>query len=193
MEIIMERFLMYINKLKSNPVYFCILTVVLGIVLLFFPGITLNVLCNIFGTLITIKGILTLIEYWKYRHTATSSNKLIIGILELIAGFNFVMISYLLIQIISSVLGVFIMYKGSKQFSNAMESKKYYNRSWIWMLVLSVITIILGFAMIFLKLFLPNLIIKAIGICLIYTGITSFIISNHINKEESTLIDDDEV
>lgn len=188
----MEKFLSYVDRLKNNPVYFSVITVVSGIVLLLFPGVTLNVLCNIFGTLITLKGIVTLIEYWKQRRTLPNSNKLIIGIIEIIAGFNFVMISYLLIQIISSVLGIFIMYKGTKQYQIAMESKKYYNKSWIWMLILAVITIALGFAMIFLKLFLPNLIIKAIGVCLIYTGIASFIISSHINKEESTLLDDDE-
>ncbi len=188
----MEKILNFISRLKSNPVYFTVLLVGFGLVLLLFPGVTLDILCSILGAVVTIKGIITLIEYWKQRTTLPNSNKLILGIVEIIAGFNFVMISYLLIQIVSSVLGIYVMYKGSKQFSNAMESKKYYDKSWVWMAILAVITIILGFAMIFLKMFLPNLIIKAIGICLIYTGITSFIISSHAQKEKNTLFDDDE-
>ncbi|MBO5454725.1 MAG: DUF308 domain-containing protein [Clostridia bacterium] len=187
----MDKISKLIYTVKNNPVYLSAFFIAFGLILLLFPGATLDILCAVFGIIITIKGILNIVEY--SRAKTQNQSKLIFGIIEIIAGLNFVMISYLIVSFISSVFGIYVMYNGSKQFQKAMESKKYNDKNWVWMAVLSVITIIFGFVMIFIKMFLPTLIIKIIGLCLIYNGITNFIIASHMKKEQDSLIDDDEI
>lgn len=190
----MQKILNLLKKIRSNKAYLSLFFILFGLVLIFFPYMTLEILSAICGICVAINGIFTIIDYFKNKsQTKFGTFSLISGIIQIVIGLNFVVAAYMIVSLISSVFGIFLIYNGIKQIQTARENKRYYNSNSLWMHVFGTATIVIGSIMTFLKPFLlPGLILKIIGICLIYYGISILVIAHFNKKDESVLIDDDE-
>jgi len=190
----MQKILTFINNFINNKVYSSVFFIVFGLFLIFFPFMTLEILSAICGVLVVIKGIFTIIDYCKNKaYVPMGGFTLFAGIIEIIIGLNFVVAAYMIMSLISTIFGIFLIYNGIKQIKSAGENDRYYNKNRFWTHFFGVFTTVLGFVMTFLRPFmLPGLILKVIGICLVYYGISILIVAHFNKKDEDSLFDDDE-
>ena len=187
----MKFFLDFMEKAKKDTLYLSVVFIVTGFILIIFPNLTLNVFCMVLGALIIASGINSIIKNVRDKENQNSFS-LILGVFLVIIGINFISVASLFVNIIASIFGILIIINGIRQIKDALEKKKYYDKNWLWMLVLAIITVAFGLAITIINPYtLSGILIKVMGICLIYCGVTNLIIHQQIKKDLDSLSDDE--
>lgn len=154
--------------MKKYDLLTSIILLVLGILLLFIPGDIVTTVIKIFGIVIVIVGVLSIINSSKNK---TNSTDLVYGILITILGIVFISNPQVIASIIPFILGVWIIIKSlfRLQFVSTIKST---NGDYIKLLVINLITLILGIVLVFNPFKGAETLVRIIGIFLIvYSGL----------------------
>ena len=169
------------SQLKKSKLIAGIVAALLGGVLLFWPGLTMELICQFVGAALGITGILTAAVFFTQpKESPFRAASLIAGIpLALLGLFIFLRPSFL-IEFIPVVVGVVILMDG---VANLMETfglmKQGYSKWWI-SLIFAVLTIALGIVLLMQPFGVAKVIIQAIGIIILYNGLSDIFIASRI-------------
>ncbi|MBR2548332.1 MAG: DUF308 domain-containing protein [Eubacterium sp.] len=172
------------SQLKKSKIIAGIMSAVLGAVLLFWPGLTMALLCQFVGAFLGITGVLTALVYFTQpKDSPFRAGSLIAGIpLALIGLFIFLNPTFLG-EFIPVFAGVIILMDG---LANLMETlglmKQGYSRWWL-SLIFAVLTILLGVLLIMRPFNAVSVIMQAIGIIMLYNGLSDIFIASRIKTE----------
>lgn len=145
-----------------------ILVFLSGLVILFWPGLTLVVIAEIAGVLLLIGGIFDLISYIRLRKTELSSGwALVNAICSLILGLMFLLHPIVTASVIPLLAGVFVIIYGVMAIVAAF-SLRNAGTGWGLMLVNGIVSVICGFMFIFM----PESFAIFLGIFLMMRGVT---------------------
>ena len=134
----------------SSPIVY----IVLGALLLLFPGTALKWAMTIAGLFFIVSGIFDLVK-----------SNLFGGIFNLIIGIVILALGWTIVGVVLLVLGVFIAIKGLLALLAALKRKK----KSIFAIVVAVVTIIVGIALAFGNAL--DALVKLVGIVLIIDGV----------------------
>ena len=169
------------SQLKKSKLIAGIISALLGGVLLFWPGLTMGLICQFVGAALGITGILTAAVFFTQpKESPFRAASLIAGIpLALLGLFIFLRPSFL-IEFIPVVVGVIILMDG---VANLMETfglmKQGYSKWWI-SLIFAVLTIALGIVLLMQPFGVAKVIMQAIGIIILYNGLSDIFIASRI-------------
>ncbi len=169
------------SQLKKSKLIAGIVAALLGGVLLFWPGLTMELICQFVGAALGITGILTAAVFFTQpKESPFRAASLIAGIpLALLGLFIFLRPSFL-IEFIPVVVGVIILMDG---VANLMETfglmKQGYSKWWI-SLIFAVLTIALGIVLLMQPFGVAKVIMQAIGIIILYNGLSDIFIASRI-------------
>lgn len=169
------------SQLKKSKLIAGIISALLGGVLLFWPGLTMELICQFVGAALGITGILTAAVFFTQpKESPFRAASLIAGIpLALLGLFIFLRPSFL-IEFIPVVVGVIILMDG---VANLMETfglmKQGYSKWWI-SLIFAVLTIALGIVLLMQPFGVAKVIMQAIGIIILYNGLSDIFIASRI-------------
>lgn len=142
------------NKLKFVKNAYSILTVcliVVGIILLVFPQIALNVMCKIIGLFLVIYGVIKLSSYFsKDLFELAFQFDFGLGIVSLVLGVIMLFRIGRIIDILSVVVGIFVIVDAGLRIQTAFEAKRFGLSKWWLMLIMSLAVAILGILLIVL-------------------------------------------
>ena len=149
------------SKKKSNSsLITSILYIVIGILLLVFPGEALNLAMTVAGIVFIVSGILELI---KKNYGG--------GIVSLIIGIAILVVGWLLTEIVMLVLGILIAIKGVIALVQALGQKK----KKVLDILFPILTIVVGLLLAFAWGSVAHIIMLVGGVLLIVSGVLGLI------------------
>lgn len=173
----------FLKSIKTNILGSAVLCIILGIVLAVYPDTSLTLVCRAVGVIVLITGIGFLVSHirggifsWFYKLD------LILGILFIILG-GYILLSPLgLLSIIPIVFGVLLIYHGISDLGQALELRKYEADRWWISIIIAVVTIALGILVMKNPFQTIDMLMRIIGICLIYDGLSDLVIVGKFSK-----------
>lgn len=193
----------YIKSLKVNYSLSAVICVILGIVLLVWPGQSTQVVCMILGIVLGGFGIIQIILYLATQEkTMVSHSMMMLGIVLAVIGGWIVLKPDTIIKAIPMIVGILIVIHGLHNAVQAVDLKKMQYDNWWVALLLSLLTIALGVVLICNPFTVVDTVVRLIGAFLIYDGLSDMWILSRVfktkrNKEkiidtDAVIVDEDE-
>lgn len=180
----------YFKEMKWNSVLTSIVMIALGIVLILFPGISLNILMTALGIIGIVVGAIDVIRYLTLDvKESYYRNDFLYGVIILTFGLLVIFKPSLFISIIPFILGLFIIFSSFHKLQDGIDAKRIGYDGAIWYIILAIIGIIFGVIILFDPLNFANAIFIVIGIALVYSGISDLYVTFYLSKRFKDLYD----
>ena len=187
----------FIKRIKVNYTASALACVVLGLVLLIWPGTTTQIVCMILGTVLLVYGVVQVLLYLVSRERSiVSQGLMLLGIVVSVIGVWILVRPEMIIMAVPVIVGILIAIHGIHNISQALTLKKEGYEGWWIACLMGVLTTVLGAVLVYNPFTVVNTIVRLIGIFLIYDGLSDmWIISRvfKVKKEKERIIDVDAV
>lgn len=177
-----------LKRVKTNVVISSILCVILGLVLVFWPGLSIRIVCTAVGVVLIVTGITRMIDYFAVRDGSMYSQiNLIFGIVLVVVGVWISVKPDKVLAIIPIIVGIVIVIHGLQNIKQAMELWRDKYAKWWVACILGVLTVGLGVLLICRPFTAIDTVVMLIGFFLIYDGISNIWIVSRIYKNAKIL------
>ena len=157
------------SLLAASTVY-----LILGLILLFFPGLTTSLFCTAVGLLLLAYGAITVISFFAHYNSSSSFHfqaELILGVLSAIVGIFFLAHPALILSILPAILGLYILIDALVNLKRGLDLRTCGYAGWTSTIVLSVISLVLGCVILWNPFGTQLLLVRIIGGTFLYQGI----------------------
>ncbi len=137
------------NKMVIFSIISAIITIIVGIVLLFLPNLSNKVVGIITGVIFIIFGITTAYKYLKRDGAKIYSLNLVFAILYLILGLVIIIFPFSVIEFVTVCLGLFLVVNGATEINYGLWLKRGGSKAWLVTLVAGILLVILGIMIVF--------------------------------------------
>lgn len=177
-----------LKRVKTNVVISSILCVILGLVLVFWPGLSIRIVCTAVGVVLIVTGITRMIDYFAVRDGSMYSQiNLIFGIVLAVVGVWISVKPDKVLAIIPIIVGIVIVIHGLQNIKQAMELWRDKYTKWWVACILGVLTVGFGVLLICRPFTAIDTVVMLIGFFLIYDGISNIWIVSRIYKNAKIL------
>lgn len=172
-----------LKKIKSNTVLSSGLCAALGVVLVLWPGLSIQLVCKAVGVVLIVCGLLRLISFFiEHDGSMYTQSNLVLGIIFAVVGIWIVANPGRVLSLIPIIVGILIVIHGISNLQQAITlCKSKYSRWWL-ALLLAVLTLGLGCLLIFKPFAAIDTVVMLIGLFLIYDGVSNIWIVSRIAK-----------
>ncbi len=191
-----------LRKIKANVVVSAVLCIIVGAVLIIWPGMTIQIACRAIGAVLAIMGVSKLLSYVFSRDGSLFSQmNLIVGIIITIIGVWIFTSPDKIIAMVPILVGIIIVIHGINNLQQTVKlCKGQYDKWWI-ALVLGLVTVGFGIVLICNPFAAMDTLVRAIGIFLVYDGISDIWIVSRVahtakvlkQEEEAVEVDAEEI
>lgn len=176
-----------LKGLKANYTISAILCVVMGLVLLIWPGTTTQIVCTMLGIVLLAYGILQIAMYlWTAEKTIFSQGALLLGIIFAVIGAWIVFRPEMIIMAVPVIVGILIMIHGLHNVVQAISLKQEGYEKWWLALLFGILTVLFGGLLVCNPFGAVETVVRIIGLFLIYDGISDIWILSRISKIRKT-------
>lgn len=161
------------NRIMIYSLIGAVITVAIGLVLLFLPNTSNKIVGIIVGINILINGINAIYKYFHRDGAKLYSLNLVFGILYSILGVVIILYPFTVVEFVSICLGIYILINGATKVNYALWLKKGNEDSWLIALATGIVLLVLGLLVLF-NPFITLTITKLCGAFLIITGVLDF-------------------
>ncbi|MDE6387438.1 MAG: DUF308 domain-containing protein [Lachnospiraceae bacterium] len=177
-----------LKRLKTNVVISAVLCILLGIVLVVWPDISMQIACTAIGAVLLVGGIVRLVQYFVVRDGSMYAQmNLIMGIVLTVVGVWIVLKPDKVLAIIPIIIGIVIVIHGLNNLQQAVSlCKEKYDKWWV-ALILGLLTVGFGILLICRPFAALDTVVMLIGIFLIYDGLSDLWIVSRIYRTAKEL------
>ncbi len=177
---IMEHIL---KKIKTNVIVSAFICIALGVILVFWPGLSVKVVCMAIGAVLVINGISRLLNFIFGRDGSVFSQmNLVMGIIITVIGGWILLQPGTIIAMIPILVGIIIVIHGINNLQQSVRlCQNRYDKWWI-ALLLGIITIGFGVLLVFNPFAAVDTLIRFIGLFLIYDGASDIWIMSRVSR-----------
>ncbi|MCI9616992.1 MAG: hypothetical protein HFG31_03195 [Eubacterium sp.] len=184
----------YLKNLKWEMILFSLASIVLGILMFFYPSQIINTVCIVLASILFILGVRYLLEY---RRNSAIENfykyELVAGIALILGGIIVLCCMKLILSFITYLIAIIIIISGLMKVENALDLKKMGN-NWIPLMIFAIICIMLGISVLMMPMdnndngtsTASGFLIQASGIIFAVTGfidlVTTLSVSGKIKR-----------
>lgn len=180
-----------LKGIKWEAVFTEILVILLGIILLFNPAATTRTICYIIGMIIMAVGVVKLMSYFLMNFEKNwQRNGFVTGIILIIIGIFFMINVKIIMSIIPFIMGIFVILSGLRKLQTVFELRRIKSDKWLGMLIIAVINTALGILLLSNLIHAAKLMIRIVGACMIYSGVTDLVNVIYMSKRMSDYIKD---
>ena len=173
----------WFENLSKNNTLLSILMVLLGLVLLIWPGKTLTLAARILGIALLAGGVVSAVSWYKDRHKAGVSNvTLAIAIVCLALGVIVLAAPQGVVKLLPKLVGLAVLLNGVLNLAQALDQRRSGYSKWVASLVMAILTIIAGAYIFFHAFGLMKVAVMVIGIVFIYNGASNLWIESRYRK-----------
>ena len=184
----------YIKSLKVNYSLSAVICVILGIVLLVWPGQSTQV---VLGIVLGGFGLIQIILYLATKEkTMVSHSMMMLGVVLAVIGGWIVLKPETIIKAVPMIVGILIVIHGFHNAVQAIDLKKMQYDNWWVALLLSLLTVALGVVLICNPFTIVDTVVRIIGAFLVYDGLSDMWILSRVfktKKNREKIIDTDAV
>lgn len=159
-----------------------VLMVVIGLVLLLWPGHVMTTAMTVLGIALLAGGVLSALSWYRGRETGIGPVRLAEGIVMVIAGLVVLCAPKLLISIIPIVIGLVVAVNGVINLAQALDLRRQGYQNWVVSMALAVITLALGALIAFNPFSTMEMLVAAIGVIILYNGASNLWIESRYRK-----------
>lgn len=172
-----------LKKIKISSLADAIICIVAGIVLVAWPGATMDILCKALAVVLIVAGAVMVIAFFANRNgTFESTASFAIGIIILVLGVWIFTKSASFISLVPIIAGVIVTIGGIMNVAQSISLAGVSYGKWWVALILAAVTVVLGIFLIFCPLEAVSLAVRIIGIIMIYDGISNIWVLSRVNK-----------
>lgn len=184
----------YLKNLKWEMILFSLASIVIGILMFFYPSQIINVVCIVLASILFVLGARYLLEYRRNNEISNFYRyELVAGIALILGGIVVLCCMKLILSFITYLIAIIIIISGLMKVENALDLKKMGN-NWIPLMVFAIICIMLGISVLMMPMdnndngtsTASGFLIQASGIILAVTGfvdlITTLSVSGKIKR-----------
>lgn len=173
----------FYKEFKKGFGLIAIISILSGLLLLFYPQATSRLACYLLGGIILIQGVLSLINTLKIMKSSSGGKFLLVWSIILIGvGVFFIIRTDIIISIIPLIFGLFIFVSGLTDISKSRQLKLLGYQNWLITLIMAVVKSTLGIVMLFNPFSAALTMLMFIGACLVYGGLSSLWIIYSLTK-----------
>lgn len=187
----------YIKSLKVNYSLSAVICVILGIVLLVWPGQSTQVVCMVLGIVLGGFGLIQIILYLATKEkTMISHSMMMLGVVLAVIGGWIALKPETIIKAVPMIVGILIVIHGFHNAVQAIDLKKMQYDNWWVALLLSLLTVALGVVLICNPFTIVDTVVRIIGAFLVYDGLSDMWILSRVfktKKNREKIIDTDAV
>ena len=166
----------FLYRADNHGVLLSILMILIGLLLVFWPGHVMTTALKILGFALLIGGALLIYSWYSGRGRDSSVITLAEGIVMAVAGLIVLIAPKFLISIVPFCVGAVITLNGIFNLAQAPDQRKANYNRWTASLVMAILTIILGLLILFNPFSTMEMLVVAIGIVIIYNGVSNLLI-----------------
>lgn len=173
----------FLKSIKSNILITALLYMILGLVLVLYPDTSLTSVCAAVGFIVVFTGAGFLIGYF------TGGMISWFGKIYLILGAIFVLLGAFLlsnprglVSLVPVICGLLLIYHGIENMRQAWELRGYGADRWWSPFLIAVVTIVLGIVVIKNPFGTMEMLMRIVGFCLIYDGLSNLVILKKFSK-----------
>ena len=159
------------QKFSKNNVLLSIVMIILGILLILWPGKTLEVAAKILSIALLAGGVI-----------CGDYTTLAIGILCLVAGIVVFIAPRGVITLLPKIIGAAIAVNGVLNLAQSLEMRKMGGVSWIGPVVMAALTVVAGLFLVFFSFSAMKVAVMVIGGVIIYNGVSNLLIESKYRK-----------
>ena len=131
--------------LSWTEIITCGAIILLGLVLLFIPGLATSIVFNGIGAVCIIIGLMHVIKYFTLdARTAVISNDMALGLAWMVGGLLFIIFKGLLVSLLPILFGLVVLVGGVIKIQTALGFKRMNATRWQLELICAVISVVLG-------------------------------------------------
>lgn len=159
-------------KTFSMPISINVILLALGICLLIWADKVTSLISIAIGALFLVYAVYNFIAWYRVENRNMGDNaKLITAIALGVSGAFLIIEKDFLKELISIVLGIFLLIESIFRLQDALNSKKF-NPNYKNALILAIIGVVCGALCIFGKIIVPDLVVQVIGVLLIVFAVS---------------------
>lgn len=159
---------------KNQGILISLLYTLLGIALLFWPGMSINVVCYVLGGVTVVYGIFKLISYFRCRAEGTYFKmEFVLGALCVIVGLVLLASPVIIFSFLPFVIGIFVLFQGLSRLPAVLQLKSSGHSSWWVVMIITVLTLAAGVVLLFNPFSAVSITLRVIGATLIIDGLNS--------------------
>ena len=173
----------YLKSLKANYTLSAVICVVIGLVLMIWPGTSTQLVCMVLGSVLLVYGLLQLALYLFARErTLYLQGMLILGIIFSVLGVWILLKPEIVIAAVPIIMGVIIIIHGLHNISQAISLNKMGYDNWWLALLFGILTAVLGGVLVYNPFTVVNTVVRVIGAFLLYDGLSNLWILSRVFK-----------
>lgn len=178
----------FLKKLKTNIIISALLCILLGIVLVVWPDLSMQIVCTAVGAVLLIGGGVQLAVHFTARDNSVYARlNLIMGIILAVVGVWILLQPDKVLAIIPIIVGIVIILHGVNNLRQAVVlCRDKYDKWWV-VLILGLLTVGFGVLLVFNPFEALDAVVMLIGISLIYDGISDIWIVSRIYRTAKML------
>lgn len=171
----------FIRKYSANTLVVSVLLLILSVFLIAKPVASLKFVMIFLGCIAVVDGIIHIVSYISTTPEFRSlSFELVEGILGVILGFAVIFNPDVIVSFLPFIVGIWIIAEGIIKFQFAFNIKGSQTGNWIVLLLISMLTIICGFIVVFNPFGTAIAITSLAGIFLLVSEIANIIESIYV-------------
>lgn len=171
----------FLKGLKVNYTASALVCVVVGLVLLIWPGTTTQIVCMILGLELLIYGAVQVFLYLASKErNMISQGMMLLGVVVAVIGVWILIKPEMIIMAVPVIVGILIAIHGIHNISQAITLKKNQYDGWWIACLMGILTVALGAVLIYNPFSVVNTVVRLIGIFLIYDGLSDMWIISRV-------------
>lgn len=172
------------SQLKKDMLITGIASAVLGAILLFWPGLTMELICQFLGAALGIIGLLTCGVYFTQpKETPMRGASLAAGIPLAVLGLFIFLRPAFLIEFIPIVIGVIILIDGIANLIESINILRHGDSRWWISLIFAIVTLLSGLLLIMRPFSSAKIVMRVIGAVILYNGLSDLFIATRIRSK----------
>lgn len=170
------------KSFKTNRLIFAVGAVLIGIILLIWPGTSLMLMGKCIGAALAVGGVVAAFLFWKDHETPSRSLLLVMAAIMLICGVVIFLHPDDLVRIIPTIMGILVVISGLINIGETfLLNRQKYGKWWISLLVAAV-TIVAGLVLIHYAFQMAAFVTRIAGGVLIFDGVSDLWVLSRLSS-----------
>lgn len=166
-----------LKTIKNTYLILTICSIIVGVVLLIWPQIGVNVLCRVYGIFLIVYGLAKLYGYFsKDIFQLAFQHDFGLGIVSVILGIVFIARTQIVVEYLSICIGIFMLIDAALKIQTAIDAKKFGISSWWLILTIAIVVAVTGALLLFAPFETGSVLVRIMGLSICIDGIMNLIV-----------------
>lgn len=174
-----------LKRWKADMIASALVCVVLGVVLLIWPGETIDIFCKVLAIGLIVMGIVNILNYFMNKSIHPFGG--VMGTVVALVGVWIFVSPERIVSLVPIVIGVVLCIHGIQDMKLAFETKENGYEKWWTMMMIAVISLVFGIICISKAFGMVTLALQFIGIGLIYDGVSDLWVASQAVRTERAM------